>query len=190
MDTSAPRGVYSQETRDENGTNADVLNDVLRDLPIILYKESIGSTWDREDQILKQHPDMVLIHRSGFFHAMNFELNFGYADDPETYDDHRWRRLYDFADNKLTAFLGLVGTGSPNTHFLVYSRGTGGGWPDADFRADWVSQIEARFPALVGKIETLAVPGGVVNGNFHNPEAIRVIRERVHPTLGISEVGG
>jgi len=186
MDTSAPRGVYSQETRDKSGTNADVLNDILRDLPIVIHKESIGSTWDREDQIIKQQPDLVLIHRSGFFHSMNLELGFGYPDEPTSYDEKRWRRLYDFADNKLMAFFGLVGQGNPNTFFFVYSRGTGGGWPDADYRAGWVADIEGRFPSLSGRIETLAVPGGVTHGNFHNPDAIRVIRQRVQEILGIA----
>jgi hypothetical protein len=36
MDTYAPRGVYDEETRHGSGTNADALNDALRDLPILI----------------------------------------------------------------------------------------------------------------------------------------------------------
>ena len=78
MDTAAPGGVYDEETLGKGGTNADVLNDVLRDLPVVLYKETLASTWEREDHILNLRPDLILIHRSAFFHSMNLELSFGY----------------------------------------------------------------------------------------------------------------
>ncbi len=144
MDTFAPKGVYDQETRENSGTNADVLNDVLRDLPIVLHKEAIGSTWDREDQILKQSPDLIVIHRSGFFHSMYFELGFGYPDDPMTYDEKSWQLIYEFADNKLMAFFGIIGQGNANTVFLVYSRGTGGGSTD-DYYSTWIAQSKGDF---------------------------------------------
>ena len=127
MDTAAPRGVYDQETRDVSGTNADVLSDLLRDLPLLLQKESIGAAWDREDQVLRQNPELVLIHRSGFFHSIALELGLVYPDDDENFDEHKWSRTYAIADDKLIAFLGFVGIGNPNTRFLVYSRGTGSG---------------------------------------------------------------
>ena len=187
MDTSAPRGVYDQETRDNSGTNADVLNDVLRDLPIVLHKEAIGSTWDREDQILKQGPDLIVIHRSGFFHSMNLELGFGYPDEPEIYSEQRWTRLYEFADNKLMAFFGFIGEGNPGTQFLVYSRGTGGKWTDDEFRANWVAQLEGRFPPLTGRVTAINVPGGLAGGTFRAPETIRLIREHIQLLLDLED---
>ncbi len=185
MDTSAPHGVYDQDTRDNSGTNADVLNDVLRDLPLVLNKEAIGSAWAREDQILKQGPDLILIHRSGFFHAMNLELGFGYSDEPATYDEEKWEQLYEFADNKLMAFLGFIGQGSAKTVFLVYSRGTGGLWTDDEYRANWVTRLEGRFPSLSGRITAIVVPGGTGGGTFRDPDTAQLIRQQVRTLLDI-----
>lgn len=100
------------------------ISDVLADLPVITQKEAIGSTWDREVQILKQKPSLVLIHRSAFFHSMNQELGIGYPTGAEDYSDE-FRRLYQIADNKLVALLGFLANGSHGTKFLVYSRGAG-----------------------------------------------------------------
>ena len=181
MDTYAPRGVYDQQTRDSSGTNADVLSDILRGLPIETHKEAIGSTWDREQQVLMQHPDLILIHRSGFFHSMNLEFGFGYGDDPSTYDAQRAEKLYQFADNKLMTFFGLIGQGNPDTIFLVYSRG----WQEEGYRNSWVAQLEERFPTLNGRVEAINIPGGSAGGTFRDPETARLIREQVKAILGI-----
>ncbi len=184
MDTFAPRGVYDQETRDNSGTNADVLNEALRDLPIALHKEAVGSTWDREDQILRQQPDLIVVHRSAFFHSMMLELEFGYADEP-TYDAERNSRLREYADNKLGTFFGFIAQGRPPAAFLVYSRGGSGDWPEEDFRANWVAQLEERFPALRGKVTAMSVPGGAALGSWRDPETVRMLREHVMLILDI-----
>jgi len=183
MDTFAPRGVYDESTREKSGTNADLLSDALRDLPILIQKEAIGSVWDREIQILRQNPAMIVIHRSGFFHSMNQELGFGYAEDPSTLRENEWLRLYEIADNKLAAFLGFVGRGNSATRFLIYSRGTGAGWGNEDYRANWVTQLEGRFPSLKGRVTTIKVPGGVEGGSFRDPETIQVVRKHVQTSL-------
>ncbi|MEJ2472021.1 MAG: hypothetical protein P8Y96_13040 [Desulfuromonadales bacterium] len=179
MDTFASKGVYDQETRSKSGTNADVLSDVLQELPIITQKETIGSDWDREDQLLKHNPSLVLIHRSAFFHSMNEELEFGYPDNPASYREEDWKRLYEIADNKLVAFLGYISLGNPSTKFVVYSRGTGGEWADKEFRADWVQKAEGRFPSLKGRITAINIPGGVAGGSFRNPGTALLIKELV-----------
>ena len=187
MDTSAPRGVYDPETQHDSGTNADDLNDLLRDLPVTLYKETLGSTWDREDQILKQRPDLILIHRSSFFHSANLELGFGYGpfEDPE--DDARFVRSYLMIESKLMAFLGYVGLGDPQTKFLVYSRGRGGRWPQED-RTAWVAEIEGRFPQLKGRTFTMKVPVDEDGaGSFRDPVTGQMIRERVVDLLELDE---
>jgi hypothetical protein len=184
MDTYAIRGVYDEETRRKSGTNADVLSDILDDLPIVIQKEAIGSTWDREAQILKQRPTLVLVHRSAFFHSMNQDLGIGYPSDSEEYSE-KFGRLYQIADNKLVAMLGYLGRGSPGTKFLVYSRGTGGGWTDADYRSGWVSRTEGRFPALKGRVVAIAVPGGMVEGSFRRPDAVKLIRSQVVELLDL-----
>lgn len=182
LDTPAPRGVYEQATRDQSGTNADDLNEVLRDMPAVIQKEAIGAIWDREDQIVRQHPDLVLIHRSGFFHAMNQEFGFGYPAEPG-FDERRARWLYEMADNRLAALLGYIGQGNSGTRFLVYSRGTGGGWEDDQYRATWVKGVEGRFPLLKGRVNTLLVPGGPAGGSFQDPETMRLFREQVQALL-------
>lgn len=184
MDTPAARGVYDQQTRDVNGTNADVLNDVLRDLPVLLQKESIGAAWDREDQVLRQNPDLILIHRSGFFHSIAQELGLVYPENAEAFDEQLWRRTYALGDDKLIAFLGFVGTGNPNTRFLVYSRGTGGEF--AIENSPWVAAVEGRFPALSGRLNVMMVPGGLDGGGFRREDAVEEIRRQVRAILELN----
>jgi hypothetical protein len=190
MDTPAPRGVYERETRERSGTNADDLNELLRDLPISIHKESIGATWDREDQVKKQAPDLVLVHRSSFFHAMNLEFSLGYPGETG-FDETRARHLYDLADNKLIAVLGFLGNGRPGTKFIVYSRGSG---PD-DFehergREAWLSKAEGRFPFLKGRVIPLLVTGGTSGGSFEDAETARMFRQQVQDLLGLPQGGG
>jgi len=158
------------------------ISDVLADLPVITQKEAIGSTWDREVQILKQKPSLVLIHRSAFFHSMNQELGIGYPAGAEDYSDE-FRRLYQIADNKLVALLGFLANGSHGTKFLVYSRGTGGGWSDPEYRTQWIHQAEGRFPDLADKITAIIVPGGTEEGSFRRPDTAELIRRNVQKIL-------
>ena len=83
------------------------------------------------------------------------------------------------------AFLGVVGTTSPRTRFVVYSRGTGGGWTEADYRVRWTNALESRFPALSSRVTTMAVPGGVADGNFRKPEAGEAMHQLVASLLGL-----
>jgi len=131
-----------------------------------------------------------VIHRSGFFHSMNQELGFGYGDDPSTLREKEWQRLYEIADNKLAAFLGFVGHGDPATRFLVYSRGSGGGWGTEEFRNDWVTQLEGRFPALKNRVTTMQIPGGVAGGSFKDPETVQVVRKLVKMILQLENEAG
>lgn len=186
MDTAASHGMYDQDVRDAGGTNADALTDMLRDLPIVLQKETVGATWAREDQILKQRPSLILIHRSSFFHSMNQEFGFGYPGEPG-FDEARAKALYAIAQNKLMAFLGYVGQLSPGTLFLVYGRGTGGDWENDRDRAQWVEQVESRFPVLKGRITTLGIPGGVVGGSMRDEMTQAMFQQLVRRLL---ELGG
>jgi hypothetical protein len=190
MDTSAPHGVYDQETRDNSGTNADVLNDVLRELPIIINKEAIGSGWDREDQILKQNPDMILVHRSGFYHSMNLEFGFSYADNVSTDYERYSNILYDFAVDKLISLLGYIGQGNADTVFLVYSRGTSAAWKDSGYRDAWIARVERRFPSLKARVNTMAVPGGAEGGSFRDPDTADIVRQQVRSLLNIEDQSG
>ena len=115
MDTPARAGVYDAQTAARGGTNADDLNELLRDLPLELHKETVTSTWDREAHVLRQEPDLVLIHRSAFFHSMNLEFGYGYPPFPSEQAEIDWQRLYRTADDKLVAFLGVVGIAPRDT---------------------------------------------------------------------------
>lgn len=185
MDTLAPRGIYDEDTRESGATNADVLNEVLRDLPVVIHKELVGATWDREDQLVKQGPALVMVHRSALFHSMNQELGFGYPGEPD-FDEVRARRLYEISDNKLGAILGFIARNNGATRFLIYSRGTGGGWDDEQYRLDWVARLEGRFPSLQGRVTTVAIPGGVSEGSLHDEKTRQMFRQRVQSQLGIS----
>ncbi len=179
MDTFAARGVYDDETRRNSGTNADVLSDVLQSLPILTQKETIGSTWDRENQVILHNPTLVVIHRSGFFHSMYQDMGFVTEGDVEPLSGDQIERLYNIADNKLGAFLGAVGNSNSHTKFLVYSRGTGPAWVNDTYREEWVATQEGRFPSLAGRITAIAVPGGVAEGSFRNPETAAYMKDLI-----------
>ena len=185
MDTPVARGVYDPDTVARGGTNADELNDRLRDLPVTLVKEALPSTWNREAHVLGLRPDLVVVHRSAFFHALNVEFGYPYPPFPDARAETMWRLLYRTADDKLIAFIGLVGTAHPHTRFLVYSRGTDGFWPDPGYRRRWVTAIEQRFPALKGRLQTLFIAGGVKTGTFRNPTVSDEIRGQIAAMLGL-----
>jgi tRNA A-37 threonylcarbamoyl transferase component Bud32 len=198
MDTSAPMGVYDPDTRRNSGTNADDLSNILRDLPIVLHKETVGSTWDREDQVLKQSPDLILVHRSSFFLAINLEFQFGFPPFGDSDEvrmptgqrlsrEYLFGRLYSLAENKLLAFLGYVGVSSQKTRILVYSRGDSGGWPETSQR-DWVSDLERRFPSLKSKVFTMSVEGGLTKASFRDPKTVALVRRQVQSILGLNSL--
>src|SRR5437016_4391828 len=57
---------HSSSTMAARGTNADVLSDLLADLPIRAQKERIDPQWHRDTQLLMARPDLIVIHYSGF----------------------------------------------------------------------------------------------------------------------------
>ena len=66
MDSPHPDRVYDVETVRASGTNADVISDILADLPIVRQKELGGPGWHRYDEIVAFHPDLVIMHYSTF----------------------------------------------------------------------------------------------------------------------------
>jgi predicted Ser/Thr protein kinase len=188
MDTSAPGGVYDPDTRKNSGTNADDLNNALRDLPVALRKEAIGSAWNREDQILKQFPDLIVIHRSAFVYALTRDLELGSAalDDsvrpptpkPNPQVNLVYRLLGSIGRDRLDAFLGYVGTANPRTKFLTYSRE----WPEAS-RLDWEQSVVRRFPEMDGRVSTISVKNRNGTASFRDPETIAQVKQAVASML-------
>jgi hypothetical protein len=188
MDTPVAKGVYDPDVVARGGTNADTISDLLGDMPVNVQKETVPSTWNRESFVLDLQPDLLVIHRSAFFHSLNVELGLGYEPFEDDKARDRWAVLYRTAEDKLIAFLGLVATVSPRTRFLIYSRGTGsgpGGWQTPGFRQHWVAQIDQRFPALRGRVSTMAIEGGVEKGSFRNAHVAEEIRAHLRSILGL-----
>jgi hypothetical protein len=200
MDTSAPMGIYDSANRRNGGTNADDISDDLRDLPVTLHKEMVGSAWDREDQLLKQIPDLIVIHFSAFFHAMNLDFQIGYPpfnDSAGALSPEKVKRLsrpdlflhlIAAAENRLETFLGYAGLANPKTRFLIYSRGRPGEWGEAAYRHDWVQNTERRFPVLKGRVFTLNVEGEQ-KASFRDPGTVAQLRRSVETILGLTSFG-
>ena len=66
MDSAHPARIYDEEVKDRGGTNADILAEILSDLPIQTQKELISPLWQRNEAILNFDPDLIVIHYSGF----------------------------------------------------------------------------------------------------------------------------
>ncbi|MCK5277043.1 MAG: adenylate/guanylate cyclase domain-containing protein [Cyclobacteriaceae bacterium] len=97
MDSSHPKRVYDKETFEAGGTNADVISDLLLDLPIRRQKETISPNWHRDEEILNFEPDLIIIHYSGF-------------------------RQEDSSGSRLRLKLLIEFLADSNTMFLIYSR--------------------------------------------------------------------
>lgn len=169
MDSSVPERVYDPETRRNRGTNADDITDILRDLPVVIHKETTSSVWHREDQVLKQNSDLIIIHRSCFFDATSLS------------DNNFFWQLYGLADSKLIAFLGYIALGNPNTKFLIYSRG----FTDLADPELWTSEVEKRFHSLKGRITAWPVPGKREEATFRDAKTAKEIKLKVRFILNL-----
>ena len=128
MDSPNPHRVYDEETVRQNGTNADVVSDILADLPIQRQKESIGPGWHRDEEIRMFKPDLIIIHWSAFCHD-----TCTMQPDPHA----RLRQFLEyFADD-------------PAAHILIYSRG--GAWSNT---CGLVRNCEMRLRAMVDSMLT------------------------------------
>ena len=174
MDSTHPLRIYDAATREEGGTNADDLTNVLRDLPVVLIKENTSPTWNREEEVLLQNPAIVVAHKSCFWDA--------------TPDDDRelGRLTRPLAHDKFDTFLGYIGRGNPRTRFLVYSRGS---WNnDAQVRQAWVESVEDRFPTLRGRVTAWQVP--LDRPTYRDPMTAAEIHAQVETLLGLPLQGG
>lgn len=188
MDTSAPTGVYDAETRAKSGTNADDLNDALQDLPIAMHKETVGVGWNREEQLLKQDPQLILIHRSSFVHALRAEftpdpaaqkMSANPLPDPTT-DAQFENRLTRLGRDKMESILGYVGRTNKKTRFLVYSRD----WsPESQKR--WMAALMRRFPHLEGRVTPFEAGSHKEGASFRQPVIESRVREAVRASLGL-----
>ena len=146
-----------------------------------LQQEPLYAGWARETPVISRNPDLVIVHRSSFHHSYNAVFNFGSPTNnfKQPAEDPQWQFLYDYvADDRLITLLGLIGNEVPQTKFLIYSRGTDTNWLRDDFRAEWVTKVEARFPKLKGRIDTMVISRGK-KGSFYNSETRELLRSNV-----------
>ena len=131
MDSPHPSRIYDEETIRVSGTNADVISDILSDLPIVPQKETGGPGWHRYDELVRFHPDLIIMHYSTFRGAE--------SDDPRP---------------PLKLFLRYFADG--DTRFLIYTRS-----PEAAVRHavdSMMADVEAQHPGLVARITVFGTP--------------------------------
>ena len=166
MDSTVPERVYDPATRSSGGTNSDDITDTLRDLPVELHQETTSALWHREDQVVQQHPAIVMMHLSSFAQA---------SSDPTA-------PLQAQANERTKAFLGFVGLASPPTKFVVYTRGFR---TDAERQA-WVDDVVQRFPSLRDRVHMLHIPGEE-RATFRDEGTRALVRREVESLIGYSE---
>ena len=171
MDSPLPGRVYDPRTIAAGGTNADDLTDALQSLRVSIHKENTSAMWHREEQLLRQNPDLIVSHLSCLLDA-----RVGEPGQEGPVFDH----LFELAANRLVAVFGYVAAANPRTQFLVYSRGY---FTNAETQARFVSDAETRFPALRGRLQTFVVPRGPERATFRDPATATLIRERVRAVL-------
>src|SRR5687768_4294283 len=99
----------------------------------------------------------------------------------------RWQSLYRLGDERLGQFLGFVGTVSPETRFIVYSRGTDKRWQADYYReVEWKELLEARYPSLKGRVSTILIPRDK-KGTFRDEKTAHDIRKLVQDSLNASK---
>ncbi len=112
MDSPLPGRVYDPRTEAAGGTNADDLTDALRTLPVVIQKETTSPLWHREDQVVRQNPDLVVSHLSCLYDSR-------VGEGLKAVEDHE----FSLAQSRLVLYFGYVAEANPRTRFLVYSRG-------------------------------------------------------------------
>jgi serine/threonine protein kinase len=186
MDTTAEGGVYDTDNIGNGGSNAKEVAKVLQEQDLLpsrsLHQERIDLGWAREAYVLSLHPDLVIIHRSAFFHSINSILKL-----EKLTEEKKWQAVYDECDHKLRMLIVFIGTRELRTKFLVYSRGTDTKWLESGFQDQWKNTLVADFSELKDRIITMTILPGK-NGSFasfRNSETGHELRSRVKDILGL-----
>ena len=126
MDSAHQARIYDEETRASGATNADILSDILADLPIRTQKELISPSWHRYEAIKQFDPDLIVIHYSGF------------KQEDARGDRPQLRLLLEYFENS-------------DTEFLVYSRASQA-WLDKAMNTV-MADLYADSPELKSRVE-------------------------------------
>jgi len=74
MDSPLRDVVYDINSWKLGSTNADEITEILDDIEgLSLVKETTSLLWNREDQVISQNPDLIIIHASCFYDQTNIE---------------------------------------------------------------------------------------------------------------------
>ena len=157
MDSPHPARVYDEETRAVNGTNADVLSDILLDLPIRRQRESIGPDWHRDEEILQFDPDLIVIHYSGF-------------------------RQEDGSGPRARLKLLISYFADSDTRFLVYSRAREEVL--GQNMMDLLSDLDAEYPGLMSRVGVFGL-SDYGPSSWLSPLTANPIKLRVKEILGL-----
>jgi hypothetical protein len=133
----------------------------------VLLKENTSAAWHRENQVLQETPVLIIAHRSCFYDTTMFE--------PAKYGDvGHTDEFAGLAHDKLDAFMGFIAAASPQTRFVVYSRGS---WVDDAARGNRVVPIHQRFPLMFDQVDAIKVP--LDRAIFQNHVTGGAMRQRV-----------
>ena len=158
MDSPHPGRIYDDETIRASGTNADVISDILADLPIVRQKESGGPGWHRYDEVVSFHPDLIVMHYSTFRGSD--------ADDPRP---------------PLKVFLRYFA--DLDTRFLIYTRS-----PEASVRHavdSLMADVEAQHPGLLARITVFGTPEHGGGPHWRDPVTAGELKLAVKRILGL-----
>lgn len=125
MDSAHPARIYDDSVKADGGTNADILSDILSDLPLRTQKELISPNWHRYEAIIQFDPDLILVHYSGF------------KQEDASGDRPKLRLLVEYFQNT-------------DTDFLIYSRANSE-WLDGNMDII-LEDLYANNPALKDRI--------------------------------------
>jgi len=160
MDSPHPERVYDDETIRRSGTNADVISDILADLPIVRQKETGGPGWHRYDEMVEFKPDLVIMHFSTFRGAA--------SDDPRP---------------PLKTFLTYFADRDLHTRFLIYTRS-----PEAEVRYavdSMMADVEARHPGLIARLTFFGTPDHGGGPHWRDPVTAGELKLTVKRILGL-----
>jgi hypothetical protein len=194
MDTTAPKGIYDSDNERTRRSNADELFNGLKGLdgillPSALHKEAIDLDWAGDSFVIGRKPDLVIVHRSSFFHPLAAKTGLKYPPFANAEDQKKFQNIYDAQDLRLRSFISLVGSAMPHCQFLVYSRGTDTNWLNPVFRSNWTATLESNMTNLQGRIHTMVIPDQTngARGTFRDARTMDDMKRRVREMLKFPE---
>jgi protein kinase-like protein len=158
MDSTHPDRVYDDETIRASGTNADVISDILADLPIVRQKETGGPGWHRYDEIVSFHPDLIIMHYSTF-------------------------RGSDAGDPRPPLKVFLRYFADRDTRFLIYTRS-----PERSVRHavdSLLADVETQHPGLLARITVFGTPDHGGGPHWRDPVTAGELKLMVKRILGL-----